>query len=127
MWPRMTRSIALIAVAFAVAAPASAQFCAEQSISWTEETGAKHTTVVEGRIRNGCPMVRQSIAMPGTSPLEATGPDCDCDLVIDGEEARFSAPLPIVAGRMLDVCLQNRASARPNRNQAEMSTVPSAG
>ena len=91
--------------------PASAQYCAEQSISWTEGA-VRHTTVIEGRIRDGCPMLRQSTTRPGESSLEAAGPDCDCNLVIDGEEARFSAPMAIVAGRMLTVCEKNRASAR---------------
>lgn len=113
----MTRLIFLTAAALAVALPAAAQFCAEQSITWTEGAGARHTTVIEGRIRDGCPMVRQSIVVPGASPIEATGADCDCDLVIDGEESRFAAPIPVVARRMLDVCLQNRATARRASSQ----------
>lgn len=117
----MTRYLVSLAVVLGVAWPATAQFCAEQSISWIEGDGAKHTTVIEGRVRNGCPMVRQSISAPNATPLEATGRDCDCDLIIDGEESRFSAPMALVAGRMLDVCLQNRASA--NRNSR--STVES--
>lgn len=120
----MTRLILLSAAALAVALPAAAQFCAEQSITWTEDAGARHTTVIEGRIRDGCPMVRQSIAKPGASPIEVAGPDCDCDLVVDGEESRFTAPLPIVAVRMLDVCLQNRAVVRRASSPAS-STVAS--
>lgn len=123
----MKRYMLAIAALSSFAAPASAQFCAEQSISWTEETGAKHTTVIEGRVRNGCPMVRQSIAMAGASPLEVSGPDCDCDLVVDGEESRFTAPMPIVARRMLDVCQQNRASARPVSERAEVASQGGAG
>lgn len=119
----MTRLILLSAAALAAALPAAAQFCAEQSITWTEEAGARHTTVIEGRIRDGCPMVRQSIATPGASPIEAAGPDCDCDLVIDGEEGRFKAPLPIVARRMLDVCLQNRATARRTSSPASTTVA----
>ena len=123
----MTRFMFAIAALTAFAAPASAQFCAEQSISWTEETGAKHTTVIEGRLRNGCPVVRQSIAMSGANPLEASGPDCDCDLIVDGEESRFTAPMPIVTRRMLDVCQQNRASARPVSERAQVASQGDAG
>lgn len=98
---------ALIAVAF----PASAQFCAEQSISWTQD-GARHETIIEGRIRDGCPMMRQTIRLSSGELIAQSGPDCDCDLIIDGREGEFSAPLAIVSGRMLDVCHQNRDSAR---------------
>jgi len=123
----MTRFLIAAAALAAFAGPSHAQFCAEQSISWTEEGGAVHTTVIEGRIRNGCPMVRQSIAQPGASPLEASGMDCDCDLIVDGEEARFSAPMPIVARRMLDVCQQNRASALPMTENAPAGTTSDEG
>ncbi|MEO0467086.1 MAG: hypothetical protein AAF216_11140 [Pseudomonadota bacterium] len=99
-------------VAVLVAAPASAQYCAEQSISWTEG-GAKHTTVIEGRVRNGCPMVRQTITPASGEPISQTGMDCDCDLVIDGAELTFTPPLAIVSGRMKEVCAANKASYTP--------------
>lgn len=122
----MIRTLILTALAgFIMAGDAAAQFCAEQSITWTDGT-ARHTTVIEGRIRDGCPMMRQSIEQAGTSALEAIGPDCDCDLVIDGEEARFSAPMAVVAGRMLDVCQQNRASARVRTAESAGQSAASA-
>lgn len=103
--------ILMASSALALAAPAGAQSCAEQSIVWTEGE-ARHTTVIEGRLRNGCPMVRQTIERAGASPLQATGRDCDCDLIIDGEESRFTAPIPVVAKRMVEVCRANKASAQ---------------
>lgn len=106
----MKPSLILAAVA-ALALPASAQFCAEQSISWTQD-GARHETIIEGRVRDGCPMMRQTIRFASGEVRAESGPDCDCDLIIDGREGAFDAPLPIVSGRMLDVCHQNRASAR---------------
>ena len=108
----MTKALISLALLVAIAAPASAQSCAEQSISWTED-GYRHTTVIEGRLRNGCPMMRQSIAKEGTPRIQEIGVDCDCDLVIDGWEGTFSPPLAIVSGRMLDVCEANKASYTP--------------
>ena len=110
--PVMSRIFAFLTLTLAGALPASAQSCAEQSITWMED-GARHTTVIEGRVRNGCPMVRQTIERADASPLQATGRDCDCDLIIDGEEARFTAPIPVVAKRMLEVCNANKASVQP--------------
>lgn len=108
----MKRVFCTLTLALAIAFPVSAQSCAEQSITWMEGE-ARHTTVIEGRVRNGCPMVRQSIQHANASPIEATGRDCDCDLIIDGEEARFTAPIPVVAKRMLEICNANKASVQP--------------
>jgi len=114
----MTKALFLSAFAACLlAAPASAQFCSEQSISWTEG-GERHVTVIEGRIRNGCPVVRQSITRADGDVTEETGVDCDCDLLIDGAEERFSKPLAIVSGRMLSVCEANRASYQPVFSEA---------
>ena len=108
----MTKTIMILTLLAVCAAPASAQSCAEQSISWTED-GYRHTTVIEGRLRNGCPVMRQSIAKEGAPRIQEIGVDCDCDLVIDGLEETFSPPLAIVSGRMLEVCAANKASYTP--------------
>lgn len=113
----MGRPLIVCAAVCLTGAPAAAQFCAEQSIRWSEPNGAVHTTVVEGRVRDGCPMIRHTIDAPGAPRAEAVGRDCDCDLIVDGQEARFTAPLPIVAGRLLSVCTQNRATAQRRAGQ----------
>lgn len=123
----MFKAISAAAAAIALAMPAAAQFCAEQSISWTEGA-AKHTTTIEGRVRDGCPMIRQDISRDGAAPLQQAGKDCDCDLMVDGGDAQFTAPLAIVAGRMLDVCQQNRASyVSRDTGVASQSTWPDQG
>ncbi len=101
-------------VAFAVLTPAlaQAQSCAAQSIRW-EKDGIEHRTVLEPRTRNGCPVLTQTQSASGAAQAEATGVDCNCDLLIDGEEARFNPPNPLVAGRMTRACEANKASATP--------------
>ena len=108
----MLRSGLIFAVLAQFPALADAQSCAAQSIRW-ETDGAEHRTVVEPRTRNGCPVLSQTLSRSGVRLDEATGVDCDCDLRIDGEEARFRAPKALVAGRMIRVCQANKASATP--------------
>ena len=108
----MLRSCLILALSGLFPALADAQSCAAQSIRWDVD-GAEHRTVVEPRTRNGCPVLSQSISRSGARLAEATGVDCDCDLRIDGEEARFSAPNALVSGRMISVCKANKASATP--------------
>lgn len=111
----MKRLAAALIAASILAQASHAQSCAPRSIKWSE-AGATHVTELQARVREGCPMLRQSVTFEsGGTPLEAVGRDCDCDLVIDGEEARFSAPADNVARTMLAACRDNRAFAREKR------------
>ncbi len=111
----MKRFAATLFAASLLAPVSQAQSCAPRSIRWSE-AGATHLTELQARVRDGCPMLRQSVTFPaGGAPLEAVGRDCDCDLVIDGEEARFSAPADTVARTMLAACRDNRGFALEKR------------
>ncbi len=113
-WQQLTIMIRTVFItacaAMALPGTVSAQSCVEQSISWSKN-GEQHRTVIEPRLRNGCAVLSQTISRHGVRTAQATGRDCDCDLIIDGEEARFSGPNPLAAGRMLNVCRDNLASA----------------
>ena len=117
----MLRPFLMLAMAAFMAPPGQAQSCAAQSIRW-EKDGATHRTLIEPRTRNGCPMLRQTISRFGATLSEAVGADCNCDLLIDGEEDRFTAPNQLVAQRMIGVCEANKATATP-RDVYEMSSA----
>lgn len=106
----MVRTCLILALAALLPALADAQSCAARSIRW-EKDGVEHRTVIEPRTRNGCPVLTQTLSRSGATLTNATGVDCDCNLLIDGKESLFSPPNPLVAGRMTEACRANKASA----------------
>lgn len=77
----------LIAGFCLIAAPAVADdVCRSVSTSWQQD-GHSLQTRISTQAENGCKLIWQSV-----DGAETAGVDCNCDLVIDGMEARFSPP-----------------------------------
>ncbi len=70
-----------------LAAPAVADdVCRSVSTTW-EQGGHALQTRISTQAKNGCKLIYQSI-----DGAETEGVDCNCDLIIDGMEARFTPP-----------------------------------
>ena len=93
---------AAFALLFCLAAPAAQageKVCRAVATSW-EADGERLRTSISTEAVNGCHRLWQSV-----DGAETEGADCNCDLVIDGMEARFSPPPSAYqAERLVAVC-----------------------
>jgi len=102
-------SIALIASAsFSLAAPALASEEAapppSYSTSWQTDYATLRSIMFPHEIE-GCKVMIQSRRGDDGSFIEKEGPDCDCNLVIDGMEDTFTAPPePYTADKQFAIC-----------------------
>ena len=90
---------ALVVAAAVAPAEAGEKVCRTVSTTW-QAGGQRLETRISQSAEAGCKRIWQSV-----DGVETEGVDCNCDLVIDGQEARFSPPpSPRQAARLLATC-----------------------
>lgn len=136
----------ILASLLAISGRAQAQMA---STAPEEEVCTSYTTVwQDGYVSNrsimfpheidGCKIMVQSKTWthaPNGATIEHEGPDCNCDLIIDGRENMFDAPEGYRAKRLLEVCegkgvdgateerMLNRESLKLKRDFSHMPNV----
>jgi len=73
---------------------------------WEDET-TRHRSIMFPHVVDGCKRMIQSQRLLAATGflVELEGPDCNCDLIIDGKEDVFIAPTGYKAERMTEICL----------------------
>ena len=97
----MTRLLLLLPIlaAAGLANAAEDEICRSVSTSW-QEAGHTYQTRMSTQAIDGCKRIFHSV-----DGVETEGRDCNCDLLADGMEARFSSPASLYqARRLLETC-----------------------
>lgn len=104
----MKRTLFLLAI-LSVAGTASAEeICRSISTSW-ESGGQSYSTRMWTKAQGGCKVIVHEI-----EGETFEGVDCNCDLVMDGAEARISQPVSErQRQRLTDICLGPIADPKP--------------
>lgn len=104
----LSLSIAAIAIALSGAAQDGATDAPEELRSYTtswEESGITFRTIMFPHEIEGCKiMVQSRKRADGSKFVEIEGPDCNCDLVVDGQEDYFLSARGYTARKLLEVC-----------------------
>ncbi|MGB3624276.1 MAG: hypothetical protein WA989_00510 [Henriciella sp.] len=97
---RILLSGLVLAFANLSATAAEDEICRSVSTSWQTEAGQSMQTRVSTQATDGCKRIFHVV-----DGVETEGRDCNCDLVADGMEARFSSPASLYqARRLLETC-----------------------
>lgn len=103
------KHVLVLAVALAIPAPAfSQEICRSISTSWKAD-GHTYNTRMWTKAEDGCKIIVHKV-----DGEEIEGVDCDCDLVMDGEESHIPRPdSDRQRGRLTEICLGPTAGSEP--------------